>query len=97
MVVVYRTSPLTFALGKMLVRVPHIGLVNIVSGSEVVPELLQNRMTPRSIVAAVSRILTDVAYNRSVRERLIALREKLGTPGASARVAANIIALAGPQ
>jgi len=95
MVVVYRTSPLTYLLGKMLVRVPHIGLVNIVSGREVVPELLQGSMTPERIVDVVSRILTDGTYNRSVREQLSGVREKLGTPGASGRVAENILALAG--
>ncbi len=95
MVVVYRTSPLTYLLGKMLVSVPHIGLVNIVSGKEVVPELLQEQMTPDRIVDAVSKILTDSSYNRSVREQLSGVREKLGTPGASGRVAENILALAG--
>jgi lipid-A-disaccharide synthase len=97
MVIVYKTSSLTYALGKMLIRVPHIGLVNIVSGREVVPELLQGRMTPQAIVDAVTRILGDASYDRSVRQQLSELRQKLGTPGASARVADNILALAGTQ
>ena len=97
MVVVYRTSPLTYFLGKILVRVQHIGLVNIVSGREVVPELLQGDMTPDALLKTVSRILNDEAYNRTVRQALSGVREKLGTPGASGRVAANILALAGAR
>ncbi len=97
MVVVYRTSPLTFFLAKFLVRVPHIGLVNIVSGKEVVPELLQGEMTVQAIVREVSRFLTDMQYNHSVREQLSLVRQKLGTPGASGRVAENIVALAGSR
>ncbi len=97
MVVVYKTSPLTFFLGKLLVKVPHIGLVNIVSGREVVPELLQGEMTTPALVKAVSRFLTDMDYNRSVREQLSHVRQRLGTPGASSRVAESIIALAGSR
>jgi len=94
MVIVYRTSPLTYLLGRMLVKIPHIGLVNIVSGTEVVPELIQNELTSTALAEQVGRILTDGEYNRRVRTMLAGVRAQMGSPGASGRVAGNIIALA---
>jgi len=93
MAVVYRTSPLTYAIGRMLVDVTSIGLVNIVAGRPVVPEFIQGDMTPARIAAAVGRFLDDGAYASAVRSDLAVIREKLGGPGASERVARGILAL----
>jgi len=95
MAVVYRTSPLTYAIGRMLVDVTSIGLVNIVAGRQVVPEFVQGNMRPDRIAAAVGRFLDDSALARSVRRDLGVIREKLGEPGASERVARGILSLAG--
>lgn len=95
MVVVYRTSLLTYHLGKLLVKIPHISLVNIVRGKEVVPELIQGGCTPSAVVSAAGRILTDPDYNRAMRDELSHVRSQLGSPGASSRVAENIMALTG--
>lgn len=94
MAVVYKTSPLTFMIGRLLVHVPYIGLVNIVAGKKVVPELIQHDMTPENIAAAIGKILDDPAHARRVREELAVIRNKLGGPGASERVVDGIIALA---
>jgi lipid-A-disaccharide synthase len=94
MVVVYRTSPITYLLGKLLVTIPHIGLVNIVSGKQVVPELIQHDLTARNLVRELERMLTDETYSGRIRQDLHVIRTRLGDPGASARVAANIISLA---
>ncbi len=93
LVVVYRTSPGSYLIGRMLVDVPNIGLVNIVAGKTVAPEFLQNKMTPENLVAAVGLILTDETYRQNMKRELSKIREKLGPPGASARVAEGIIAL----
>jgi lipid-A-disaccharide synthase len=93
MVVVYRTSTVTFLIGKSLLKIPYIGLVNIVSGRKVVPELIQEGMTEEAIMNEVEKIFRNDSYARSVRENLAVVRQNLGTPGASARVAENIIAL----
>jgi lipid-A-disaccharide synthase len=90
---VYKTSWPTYLLGRLLVRLPFIGLVNIVAGKEVVPEFIQDRMTPENLVAAVKRILGDEAYAAGMRAGLSVIKAKLGSAGASARVAAGIIAL----
>jgi lipid-A-disaccharide synthase len=94
MAVVYKTSPLTFFIGRMLVDVPYIGLVNIVAGKKVVPEFIQHEMTKGNLVSAIGRFFDDPAYAGSVRRELGAIREKLGGPGASARVVDGIVALA---
>ncbi len=93
MVVVYRTSPVTFFIGRLLVNVPHIGLVNIVARKPVVPEFVQHQMNPENLVNSVSRILQDKAYAQAMRAELSIVKKKLGAPGASGRVADGIIAL----
>jgi lipid-A-disaccharide synthase len=93
LVVVYKTSPISFFIGRMLVDVSNIGLVNIVAGKTVAPEFLQQEMTAGNLVLAVDRILTDEAYRNTMKVELAQIKHKLGLQGASARVAEGIIAL----
>jgi lipid-A-disaccharide synthase len=93
LIVVYKTSALSFFIGRMLVDVANIGLVNIVAGKTVAPEFLQHEMTVQNIVEAVDRILKDDGYRRTMKVELSQIREKLGKAGASTRVAEGIIAL----
>jgi lipid-A-disaccharide synthase len=93
MVVVYRTSQTSFALGRMLVDVPYIGLVNIVAGRKVVPELVQHEMTRENLVREVAPLLDDPARGNAMRRELAVIKSKLGGPGASDRVALGIIGL----
>jgi lipid-A-disaccharide synthase len=95
MAVVYRTSPLTYAIGRLLVSVKSIGLVNIVAGRPVVPEFVQGAMTAGTIAGAVGRMLDDASEAAAIRRELSVIREKLGGPGASGRVARGILSLAG--
>lgn len=90
-VVVYRTSPVTFAIGRRLVQVKHIGLVNIVAGQTLVPELVQGDCTPERMVREVGPMLFDRAVQDRVRASLGVIRERLGGPGASRRVAESIL------
>jgi lipid-A-disaccharide synthase len=94
MMVVYRTSPLTYAIGRALVDVPAIGLVNIVAGRKVVQEFIQGALTPAALQAEAERILTDTEYAAGMRRDLGVIRERLGAPGASVRVAQGIVRLA---
>jgi lipid-A-disaccharide synthase len=93
MVIVYRTSSVSFFIGRLLVDVPYIGLVNIVAGSKVVPELLQGEMTEGNIVREVRLILDDRQEGAAMRKSLEIIRSRLGAPGASEKVAAGVIAL----
>jgi len=87
MSIIYRMSPLTFAIGKRLVRVEHIGLANIVAGREVVREFIQDAATPAALSAELLRLLGDPAYNEQVRRGLALVRANIGPPGCSERVA----------
>jgi lipid-A-disaccharide synthase len=86
-VVAYRTSPLTYALARRLVRVDHVALANLVAGERVVPELLQEAVNGPQLAAALMPLLHETNERRRTVEGLTKVRERLGTPGASARVA----------
>jgi lipid-A-disaccharide synthase len=94
MIVVYKTSILTYLIGRLLVRVKNIGLVNIVAGSGIVPEFIQWKATPANLAAETASLLNDNDRRKKITESLRVVRERLGTPGASARVANAIVALA---
>jgi len=97
MVIVYKTSAITYGIGRALVRVSSIGLANIVAGSAVVPELLQGDVTGPRLSRVLERLAFDLEYASAMRSRLAVIKEKLGPPGASARVAESILAIgAGP-
>jgi len=88
LVVAYRTSRLTYALARRVVRIPHIGLVNVVAGREVAQEFVQGAMTPDAMAAALQPLLThNSPERRAMLEGLRAVRAQLGSPGAAARVA----------
>ena len=88
MVVAYKMSPLTYALARMLVRgVDFIAMPNILAGREVVPELIQERVNVRNLVRAAENLMVE-PLRTETRDALLALRSRLGEPGAAARVAA---------
>jgi len=93
MIVVYRVSPLTYLLGKMLIKVKNIGMVNIIAGKTVVPELIQKDVTPEKITSAVVQILENPSKQEEIKKELSNLKEKIGNPGASLRAAQIIISL----
>jgi len=87
MVIVYRVSPPSYWVGKVMIKVNWVGLVNIVAGKGVVPELLQGEAKGRQIADAALRILDDETYRRRMLGELAEVRKKLGTSGAAERVA----------
>ena len=91
MIVVYRVSPLTYQLGKLLIKVKNIGMVNIIAGKTIVPELIQKDVTPQKITSAVLRILQNPSKQEEIKKELSSLKEKIGNPGASLRAAQIII------
>jgi lipid-A-disaccharide synthase len=90
MVVVYRLSPLTFALGRPFVRVPHYAMANLIAGREVVKELIQSDFRPETVAREVLALLDDPDRRLRVREGLGLVRARLGPPGASGRAAAVV-------
>jgi len=87
MVIVYRVSPLTYAIGRRLVRVPQFGMVNLIAGRSVVPELIQDDYTREAVAREVVSLLTDRARATAMRAGLSAVVASLGGPGASRRAA----------
>jgi lipid-A-disaccharide synthase len=96
MVIVYRLGPVSYGLGRLLVRgVRYIGMPNIVAGREVVPELLQGRATGAGIAVAARAILDDPARHAAVVESLRDVRRRLGRGGAARRAAAIALEMLG--
>lgn len=91
MVIIYKVSPLTYLLGRLFVRVKDIGIVNILAGNEIVPELIQWDARAEKISRLIKKILEDSSYRSSMRKRLLEVRERLGGPGASERAAEEIV------
>ena len=88
MVIAYRMNSLSFFLAMRVLRVPWVGLVNLVAEREIAPELLQSAATPRALAEAVLPLLDpSAAVTRLQREGLALVRERLGPPGAAGRVA----------
>jgi lipid-A-disaccharide synthase len=73
-VVVYRVSPLTFAIAKRVVKVPYVAMANLIAGKQVVPELIQNDFTAANIVQQLERLLPDGAPRQSMMEELRRIR-----------------------
>ena len=91
MVIVYRVSPLSYRLLRRLVKVDAIGMVNLIAGERIVPELVQDAFTAEAVAAEAVSMLTDPARAASVRSGLAKVRARLGGPGASHRAAEAIL------
>jgi lipid-A-disaccharide synthase len=76
-VMVYRVSPLTYALGKPRVTVPYFAMVNLIAGEEIVPELVQHKFTVENIVAEMNKIIADGEARTRMIERLAAVKTRL--------------------
>jgi lipid-A-disaccharide synthase len=93
MVVVYRVTPLTALLAKPLVRTPWFGMVNLIAGKRVVPELIQSDFTPDRVAAEALRLVREPGARESMRADLAEVRRRLGPPGAVDRAADAILDL----
>jgi lipid-A-disaccharide synthase len=93
MIIVYRASRLTYWLARSLIKVKWIGLVNLVAGRSIVPEVIQHDVTPERLTEEAAHLLRDRHASRQMREALGAVRDALGEPGASERAAAVVLAV----
>ena len=94
MVVSYRMSPITYGIGRSLVKIPWIAMPNVLSGRRVVPELIQSNARPERIAEEAASILGDPDRYRSMSADLISLRSVLRGPGGIKRIAALALRMA---
>jgi lipid-A-disaccharide synthase len=92
MVIIYKVSTLSYWIGRALVHVDHIGLVNLVAGKGIVPELLQKDANPQRIAEEGLRILRDPDLSQRMKESMVEVRQRLGEPGAAERAARIVYA-----
>ena len=95
MVIVYRLSPITYFLGRRLVTLDTFGMVNLIAGDKIVPELIQAAFTPEAVANEAISMLTDRARVAHIRDGLRCVRDRLGGPGASRRAAEAILHVIG--
>lgn len=88
---VYRVAWLTYLLAKFLVKIPNIGLVNILAGREVVKEYLQGEADAAHLQPALERMLEDRDYREALRAEVLAAAAMLGEPGGHRRAAEAVI------
>lgn len=94
MVIVYRLSPLTYAIGKRLVGVTTFGMVNLVAGKKIAAELIQDDFTPEAVASETIALLTSPERAAAMRRDLVEVKARLGGTGATARAADAILAAA---
>ena len=87
MVIIYKVSPVSYWLGRALIRVNHIGLINLIAGKRMVPELVQDQASVEGITEQVFNLLNDEDQLLQLKKELLTAKEKLGEAGASKRVA----------
>ena len=87
MVIIYKTSFITWLLAKNLIKIPDIGLVNVVAGKRIVPELVQFEVTPSNLARESLNILNDKNLQEHIKKDLMKVKEKLGDSGAVDRAA----------
>ncbi len=87
MIIMYRIALLTYLVGRLMIRVPTIGLANIVAGRQIVPELIQGDASPQRVCQEAVSLLKDPRRMTAMKKELARVGELLGSSGASERVA----------
>ncbi|MBI5476542.1 MAG: lipid-A-disaccharide synthase [Ignavibacteriales bacterium] len=93
MIVVYKTSWLTYLIGRLFVRIKFISLANIVAGEKIVPEILQSKVNPENLAYEVYRLLMNQVERKKMSSLMSVIRERLGDKGASRRVAETLFSV----
>lgn len=91
MIIVYKTSFFSWIMGNLLIKIPFIGLVNIISGKKIVPEFIQFQARPKVVAQAGLNLLTMPECRNDMIKELSLVKDKLGLPGASKKAAHTII------
>ncbi|MFH0907229.1 MAG: lipid-A-disaccharide synthase [bacterium] len=95
MIVVYKTAAPTYFFGRMLVQVPHLGMVNLIAGREVCSEFIQGAATPEALARAMEPLLAESDMRKKMVADLAEVRSTLGSGGAAENVASIVLAETG--
>ena len=90
-VLLYRVSRFSYVLGKKLIKIPHIGLVNIVGKDEIAKEFIQDAIRPETIASELEKCLFDDHYRQDKMTKMAGVKERLGESGAAEKTAALIL------
>jgi len=90
-VILYKMSPISYCIGKLLIHLPNFSLPNIIAGERILPELLQAEISTERIVQEAEKMFKDTATAVATKQRLRKIRQSLGEPDAADRVAALIL------
>ncbi len=90
-VVVYRVHPLTYAVGRRVVKVKHLSIINVMANEAVVPEFIQDNLEPTAVAEAALGLLDDPVQREAMQKRVSQIVDTLGEPGASKRAAKAIL------
>jgi len=97
MAIVYKTNLLTYLITRSVIKLPFIGLVNIVANEKIVPEFLQYEAKPEKIAEYIVSLLNDEKLASTIKAKFIKIKESLGKPGASKRAADEVVKFLQPQ
>jgi len=86
-VLVYKTNPINYAIGRMLIRIPWLGIANIVAGHEIMPERIQQHMRPLELAATLDPLMNDTPQRTTMLKNFQALEKELGAGSPAARIA----------
>lgn len=92
-VIIYKVSPLSYWIGKRLIKVKHIGIANLIANKELQPELIQDDASPQIIAHTVTAMINDPERLKQMENELVGIRDLLGGAGASDRVARIALSL----
>jgi lipid-A-disaccharide synthase len=95
MVIIYKTSWLSYTVGKLVIKIPYVGLPNIIAEEKIVPELLQGAANSQEIAKQALNILDSSTQQQEIEAGLKQVKEKLGTSGAVHRVAKLVLKTGG--
>lgn len=87
LLILYKTSTITYLIARRLVKIPYVGLVNVVIGEKIVPEFIQKNCRSSFVAGEVKLFFSDSDYKQRMIQRLSSVKDKLGIPGASKKVA----------
>jgi lipid-A-disaccharide synthase len=93
MIVIYKVSLISYLVGRAMVQVNHIGLVNLVAGEGIAPELIQKDVNPERIFQEALHILKDSGLQKKMVESMQEVRQRLGNPGAAQRAAHIVVSM----